>query len=92
VRGQAAYPVVWLRAGDDLICSANGHAFAVTASPRVVALLERLNGGEPHVVSGLIAEYAGTSTATRVEVETTPENIRALLEKLASFRAIDVEA
>jgi 50S ribosomal protein L16 3-hydroxylase len=89
VRCHAAYPIIWLDAGDDFVCSANGHAFSVTASPRVVALLERVNGGDSLVVNDLIAGYAGTSTVNGVEVDTTPANIRGLLEKLASLRAID---
>lgn len=93
VRVLSAYPVIWLRADtDELICSANGHAFSVTASPRILALLERLNGGAPHRVRELVEAHSGTAAVDGVEYETTPENIRALLEKLASLRAIIVES
>lgn len=93
VRAHPAYPIVWLRTSDDeLICSANGHAFSVTASPRILALMERLNGGAPHRVRELVDLHAGTAVADGVEYETTADDIRALLEKLASLRAITVES
>lgn len=35
--------------------------------------------------------YSGTAEAEGVEFETSPESVRALLEKLASLRAIACE-
>ena len=93
VRALSAYPILWLRdATDELICSANGHAFSVTASPRILALLESLNGGEPHRVRELVDAHSGIAVADGIEYETTPEDIGALLEKLVSFRAVIVES
>lgn len=38
VRGDAQYPILWMRdADDEIVCSANGHAFTVAASLRVLA-------------------------------------------------------
>jgi 50S ribosomal protein L16 3-hydroxylase len=92
VHGLAEYPVIWMREDDDrLTCSACGHAFGISASPLVLKLLERLNDGEPALVSALIAEYAGSVTAGDVEFITTPDDVRALLEKLVSLRAVVVE-
>lgn len=87
------YPVLWLRsANDELLCSANGHAFGITASPRIVALLERLNGGDSHGVGALIDDHSGVAVAGGVEFDTTRESVRALLEKLVSVRAVIVES
>jgi 50S ribosomal protein L16 3-hydroxylase len=93
VRALAEYPIVWLRGDNDLlICSANGHAFSVTASPRILALLERLNTGAPHRVHDLVEEHAGTAVAGGVEFESSPESIRALLEKLVGLRALELSS
>ena len=92
VRGLPEYPVIWKRVeNDELICSANGHAFSLTASPRNLALLERLNRGGSHPVDGLIADHSGSSEAHGVEFETTAADVRALLEKLVRLRAIVVD-
>jgi hypothetical protein len=88
VCGTPKYPILWILDGEDLICSANGHAFTVTASSHIVSLFERLNEGEPYSVGELVREFAGTVTVGDVVHETAPETVRALLEKLVSFRAI----
>ncbi len=46
VRSDARYPVFWEpgRAGE-IVCSANGHAFAVKADRALIELLEQLNRG-----------------------------------------------
>jgi hypothetical protein len=43
-------------------------------------------------VSELVDAHSGIAVADGIEYETTPENIRALLEKLVSFRAVIVES
>ena len=92
VHGFAEYPIVWMHTGDDrLICSACGRAFSITASQLVLPLLERLNDGEPALVKMLITGYAGSTTVGDVEFETTPDDVRALLEKLVSLRGIVVD-
>jgi hypothetical protein len=88
VRGVPEYPILWLRDGEDLVCSANGHAFTATASPHILSLLERLNGGEPYPVQDLVGAHAGTITADGVAYETSAETVRGLLEKLVTLRAI----
>jgi 50S ribosomal protein L16 3-hydroxylase len=93
VRGRPEYPIIWMHTDDeDLICSVNGHAFSLTASPSNVALLERLNRGDRHRVDRLVTDHSGPSEADGVQFETTPADVRALLEKLVSLRAISVEA
>ena len=89
VRGDPRYPIMWLAAEDDeVVCSANGHAFSLTAHPHVLKMLERLNSGEACRVGDLVSEYKGTVKARRIEFEATPKQIRAILEKLYSLRAI----
>lgn len=88
----ALYPIVCLHDGDDVICSASGHGFRITASPPVLALLDRLNSGQPGRVGALAAEYAGTAMSRGVEVETTADDVRAILEKLLSIRGVTVYA
>lgn len=92
VRGRPEYPVIWKRIDNgQLICSANGHSFTLIASPTHLELLEWVNRGAPHRVDGLIADHAGVSVAGGVRFETTPVDIRTLLEKLLSLRAITLE-
>lgn len=91
VRGQPQYPVVWLIQNDEIICSANGHCFSICAHPNILKLLKRLNSGETLQVHHIVAEYAGIASAHGVEFEALPEDIRALLEKLYSLRAISVD-
>ena len=60
-------------------------------SPRVRAcshLIAVLNASGAHRVDDLVDAYSGTAEAEGVEFETSPESVRALLEKLASLRAI----
>lgn len=84
----AQYPLAWIQQGDDLMCSACGQGFRITASPPVLALLERLNSAQPARVGALAAEYAGTAMSRGVEVETAPDDVRAILEKLLSIRGV----
>ena len=88
VRGQPDYPIRWLPAGaGEIVCSANGHAFTIAARPRILALLARLNGGEPARVGDLVREYAaGAHKGGRRAPP--PVEIRTLLSKLASLRAL----
>ena len=90
VFGTREYPILCLRDDDVYVCSANGHAFTVTATPQIVSLLERLNSGTPHRVQTLIDEHAGIVTADGVCHETAPDAVRTLLEKLVASRAIVV--
>jgi hypothetical protein len=81
VRGSSADPIRLLSSADaELVCSANGHAFAVTARGRIPDLLDRLNSGEPARVGDLIADYSGRPVSRA--------SIRAVLEKLHSLRAL----
>ena len=89
VGGNPHYPVLWVAGVDgELICSANGHGFSVAGHPNVLKLLERMNSGETCRVGELIEKYAGTVRAGQVEFKATPKDIRAILEKLYSLRAI----
>ena len=92
VRGCPDNPVLWRALeGHRLVCSANGHAFSVPASPRTVELLTRLNAGAPLRVGEITREYAGTHRVGEVEFRATPEAVRSLLETLVSLRALAVE-
>lgn len=62
------------------VISANGHARAANASPALARLIERLNRPGKERVSALIALGAGG--------ESTPEEVRGLLEFLLSVRAL----
>ncbi len=74
VRSDARYPVFWEpgRAGE-IVCSANGHAFAVKAERALIELLEQLNRGGKFRVSDLVGGRPA---------------LRRLLEKLRQLRAI----
>jgi hypothetical protein len=92
VRGDAAYPIRWIAAGDgDLVCSACGRSFVIPANPRVVALLERLNTGAPARVGELARAYATTVRVGRVTYSASRAEIRGLLERLVSLHALIAE-
>ena len=90
VRGCPDYPIRWMPAGtdDEVICSANGHSFTLAAHPKILQLIERLNTGAAHQVQDLLAEHAGSLRVDDIEFVAKAEEIRALLEKLYSLRAI----
>ena len=90
VSGDPRYPIMWLTAEDnEIVCSANGHAFSLAAHPHVLKMLERLNSGAACRIGDLVTEYKGT--AKRGRVEAACKEIRAILEKLYSLRAITLE-
>ncbi len=77
IQGDPDFPIRWRRCGTaDLVCSANGHAFAIKANPSLVKVVRRLNRGGPCRLSNLISECGPTSDP------------RALVEKLFALRAI----
>jgi 50S ribosomal protein L16 3-hydroxylase len=89
VRGDPNHPIMWLATGDnEIICSANGHSFSISAHPKIPRLLDCLNGGSPHRVKHLSKEYAGTAKLGKTKIEASPDDIRVILEKLYSLRAI----
>ncbi len=89
VRADPAYPVLWMPDVDDeVLVSACGHAFNVAASPHVLGLIAALNTGAPSRVGDLMTRHSGTADAGDVSFETSPESVRALLEKLVRLRAI----
>ena len=91
VQSDPHYPIIWMPAREnDLICSANGHAFSIAAHPSVIMLLEHLNTGASCRVQSLIDKYSGTIDVGDVEFEATHEEVRALLEKLYCLRALTV--
>jgi hypothetical protein len=90
VRGEADFPMRWVTVGDEIVCSANGHAFALPDDPRMPGLLRRLSSTDPLRVGDLIARYSGTVTRGAVEFTASRREVRALLERLLALRAITV--
>lgn len=88
VRGSREFPILWTDFdAERLAVVANGHAFGLTRGALVIALLERLNAGEAERVDDLVARFAGASDG----VDTSPEAVRAVLERLVSLRALSVD-
>jgi hypothetical protein len=89
VRVNPDFPITWLRARNaEIICSANGYAFTVTAHPGVWKLFRQLNTGRRFRVGQLIRQYAADFQCGRVLFKAEPEDIRALLEKLYTLRTL----
>jgi hypothetical protein len=89
IRAHPHYPIIWLAGRDnEVICSANGHAFSVAAHPEVLKLLKELNRGNALRVGALIGQHSGDAQVGRVTFKAGSEDIRALLEKLYCLRAI----
>jgi 50S ribosomal protein L16 3-hydroxylase len=85
-----AFPIRWLPAPDrKIVLSAGGASFTLPANPRVLQLIERLNGGEATPVGRLIAEHAGDGTVDGVRYSASPEGLRTVLSRLYSFRALE---
>jgi 50S ribosomal protein L16 3-hydroxylase len=87
---RADFPVRWVIVGDEIVCSASGHAFALPAHPRLPALLRRLGSPAPIRVAAVIARYSGTARRGKVEFTASPREVRSLLERLLSQGAISV--
>ena len=86
---QSLSPILCVRGNrHEIFCSANGHAFAVTAHPRILKLLANLNEGKPYRVGTLVERYAGRNNVDGIKFAATPGEIRLVLEKLCSLRAI----
>jgi 50S ribosomal protein L16 3-hydroxylase len=88
VRGRPEAPIQWRRVGDELICSAGGHAFALPDDPRVPGLLRRLNSGQPRRVGDEMSRCAGRVRRARAVFDASPADVQALLERLLALRAI----
>lgn len=88
VRGDPDASVRWARVGGDIVCSANGHSFAVPADPRVPALLRRLNSGVEARVGDLVAMCSGDVERDGVTFTAKRRHVHALLQRLHSLRAI----
>jgi hypothetical protein len=81
VCGSRADPVVCARRGDDiLVCSAGGHAFSLPVSAAAVALVDRLNTGEPSQVGELLTACAELGERRHV--------LRGVLNELVRLRAV----
>ncbi|MDY7230458.1 JmjC domain-containing protein [Hyalangium rubrum] len=79
VRGDERYPILWARAGDKLVLSANGRALTTSFQPVVVRVLKRLNQGLPVPVSAFVRQRRPVSEA-----------VIPLLEHLYRCRAISL--
>jgi hypothetical protein len=77
---------------DVMLVAAHGHVLRIPRDPRLVALLERLNARGAVAVRDLLEPFARTP---RIEVgerdfTASPDEVVALLEALARFRAIEL--
>jgi len=93
IRLDPAYPLKWAHHRDgEIICSASGHSFLVSAHPSVLKLLHLLNRGDHHRVGDLVDRYAGIRQTDGCRFEATRADIRGLLRKLLSLRAITAQS
>jgi 50S ribosomal protein L16 3-hydroxylase len=89
IRARTDAIMAWMPAAvDEIICSANGHAFSMAAHPNMLKLLKRLSRGGVARVQALISKYAGAARKGALEFDASPEAVRALLEKLHALRAV----
>jgi 50S ribosomal protein L16 3-hydroxylase len=89
IRLDPAYPVKWVRHSDqEIICSANGHSFLISAHPSVPRLFQLLNRGDRHRVGDLVDRYAGICQTDEYRFEAKRKDISDVLTKLLSLRAI----
>jgi len=89
VRGDRCHPIRWARLpDDDVVVSAHGHSRVLPAHPRLLALIERLNGGKPARVGDLVAEFAGAVRRRGVRFIASEAAIREVLATLHAWRAI----
>jgi ribosomal protein L16 Arg81 hydroxylase len=89
LHGHRENPVLWLTAErDELICSANGHAFVLARGSGLVPILRRINSGAPCRLGDLIDQHERT---TGSGADRSAGLARTLIKKLWSLRAIVVE-
>jgi hypothetical protein len=82
IQGNPQHPIRWTPVGGELVCSANGHACSAPRLRAVTSLLARLNAGAPMRVDAAVRDQSGTGLSSG--------GVRALLEKLYAFRAIEI--
>ena len=73
------------------ISTANGHAFGLPADPPAPALLHRLNSGARLRVRDAVSACSGTISRGGVRFTASAREVRAVLERLYSLRAITVD-
>jgi hypothetical protein len=89
VRGDRCHPIRWARLpDDDVVVSAHGHSRVLPAHPRLLALIERLNGGKPARVGDLVAEFTGAVRRRGIRFVASPQGVREVLATLHAWRAI----
>jgi len=83
IRGDPRRPIQWTKGkGRELVCSANGHACSAPRLRAVTSLLARLNAGAPICVRDAVRDHSGAGLSRG--------GVRALLEKLYAFRAVEI--
>ncbi|NBD12957.1 JmjC domain-containing protein [Corallococcus silvisoli] len=68
-----------------------GHSFAIQAHPKLIELFRELNRGQRIKVRDLIKKHSGEATVRRKQYTLDAQFIRALLGRLYSMRALQVE-
>lgn len=90
IGGDPAYPILVVVRDDEATCSANGHAFAIPAHPRILAMIQRLNAGTPIAVSTLLTDHQGDAELGDELISVGPDEVRGVLEALYALRALVV--
>jgi hypothetical protein len=78
--------------GDELLVAAHGHVLRVPADPRLRALIARLNAGSAVALRELLEPFEREALIEVGERQfaSSPEEVVALLEALARFRALEL--
>lgn len=91
VRSEVDFPIVCVVDGEVLMLGAHGHVIEVPFVEKVRAMIERLNDGQPHAVSELIASTIGPAKSGAHTFELGPVEVLSVLDNLLAMRAIHQE-
>lgn len=77
---------------DEMICSVNGHSFAIPSHPKLHKLIQRLNMGVSLTVKNIIDESSVEPSAESEEFDLSSQGLKSLLEHLIRLRAITTQS
>ena len=88
VQADPEFPIVLVEDEGSLMCSTHGHVIELPAVPKVIAMIERLNAGEPRMVAGLVAGAVGPGIVQGTTFDIGPSDVESVLQNLLAMRAI----
>jgi len=81
-------PIIFLKEGENLLCSVNGQNFFCAPHPNIIAMFEEINKGIALPVGKITECYKGEAKAGTATLKIDADGIKAMLLTLLRLRAI----